>query len=674
MNEWQLPRVALIWLFVSLLLVVMPLFNYLPIWVFICYGVCIFWRYQMFVGKWPRPFAVHKLVIVLLGFSLIYLSFKSFVGLESASAMLIAGVSFKLLEASVRREFILLCFLALLIVAVNFLYSQSFFYSLYLFLCLPVVLTALLSLHLPLDTSSGFGLLKPTTKILLQSLPLMLALFVVFPRFQPFWQITLPNQQAKVGVSDSLSPGDFSNLTRDESLAFRANFEGLVPGKSELYWRGVVLSRFDGRAWHQSDTLFTSSRYVGTDDPSEDGVDYRYSIIQEPSYRQFLFTLATADSVSDKVGKTSNYLLKYQQPIFERIAYHVTSDINQLRAVQLPRWSRYRETQLVKTTNPRAQQFAVELYEQSSSDAAYVDAVLSYFSNQNFYYSLNAPVLGQHNIDEFLFDERTGYCGHYASAFVYLMRAAGIPARVIGGYFGGEVNPLTGSVLVYQYDAHAWAEVWLPTKGWVRVDPTLQVAPDRVLNNVQDLPATAAEYSSRAPLNVNRFKSIAVINYLRLQLDAIDYHWAKMVLQYKGQNQYQFLHELLGEVTAWRIMLLLLFALLPVILWLLLVLIKNKLDHSLATDELAYQRLCYALAKSGCQRQSSEGPIEYVRRVEASKQFSGQSRLLSHIQTATRLFVALRYDSLSDSQRRLMLKQLKLEVRQAVLVLRKWRR
>ena len=665
MHSWQIPRSALIWMFLALLLVVLPLFKYLPVWVFVSYCICILWRYQMFMGKWPRPPARYKMFIVLLGFALIYFSFRSFVGLEAASSMLLAGISFKLLEATTKRDFLLLCYLSLLVVGLNFLYSQTIFYTLYMLLTLPFILTFLLSLHLPLQSGFYLGLMKKPLVMTLQAMPLMVVLFIVFPRFQPFWQITLPNQQAKVGVSESLSPGDISDLTRDESLAFRVDFEGEVPAKSELYWRGVVLSKFDGRAWHQADDIFNDGRYLSDDAPSEDGIEYRYTVIQEPSYRSLLFSLVDANSSDDKLIKTSDYRLKYQQPVFERIVYKVSTDTNKVRSLYLPSWSRYRETQLLKSNNPRAQQFAQSLYRQAITDRGYVDAVLAYFSSQPFYYSLNAPTLGNHNIDEFLFDKRIGYCGHYASAFVYLMRAAGLPARLIGGYFGGEINPLTGSVLVHQYDAHAWAEVWLPTKGWVRVDPTLQVAPDRVLNSVQDLPATAAEYSSRAPLSVNRLRSIAVINYLRLQLDAIDYHWAKMVLQYKDEQQYEFLYRLLGEVTAWRIMLLLLLVLVPVVVWIMYGLLKSKLYSPLSSDQQAYKRLCLALEKAGFKRETSEGPIDFVRRLEKSKG-AVPPALLVYLQAATRLFVALRYDTVSKAQRQLMVRQLKLEVGRAV--------
>ena len=235
-----------------------------------------------------------------------------------------------------------------------------------------------------------------------------------------------------------------------------------------------------------------------------------------------------------------------------------------------------KETLLNGNNNVRARQFAQQLHAASDSDESYIQAVLNYFSEQNFIYSLKPPLLGANNVDEFLFDSRIGFCGHYASSFTFLMRAAGIPARVIGGYQGGELNPLTGSVLVHQFDAHAWTEVWLPQKGWQRVDPTLQVAPDRIANSVQDLPATQSDFFDQANMSALKFKHIALLNKLRLRLDALDYHWANWVLQYKGEKQWSFINRWLGAISFSRIISLLAIVISPVLLWMLWQLYKNK--------------------------------------------------------------------------------------------------
>ncbi|MGK0442926.1 MAG: transglutaminase-like putative cysteine protease [Pseudohongiellaceae bacterium] len=661
LTQWQMPRASLLWLLLAQLLVILPLLKYLPVWLLLGYVACVFWRFQIYRGIFNHPGGYLKTTVVLIGFLVVYYSFGTLIGLEATTSLLLVAFSLKLVECQRKRDCLLLCLLCFLLIAVTFLYEQSLLYSLYLFLCLPAITMTMQSLHFSVESKYSFFDIKKSLIIFVQTVPLMIVLFLVFPRFEPFWQITLPNQQASVGVGNVLSPGDITQLTKDSSLAFRATFENTPPNKNEMYWRGVVLSDFDGRSWRQNEDLFQNRQYRPDDKKSSDGVDYRYTIIQEPSHRPLLFSLAVATSSSQGVSTTNDYLLAYKHNIFERISYRVESDINIKRREQLPQWLRGKETKLTGKGNPRARRFANAEYSKLASDEAYVSAILAYFAQQKFYYSLHVPQLGKNSIDEFLFDSRVGYCGHYASSFVFLMRAAGLPSRVVGGYLGGEINPLTSTVLVHQFDAHAWAEVWLAGKGWVRVDPTLQVAPDRVLNSVHDLPSTAAQFNAQMPLSAIRFKHLAWVNYLRLKFDELDYRWANMVLQYKGDTQLVFLQQLLGEVSTPRIFGFFAIVLLPLIAWIMFDYLKRLFNSTLSYEEKKYQKLCALMSRMGVERQPYEGPIDYVRRVERSG-YDLKKSAIRHLQSATRFYVALRYDRITVEQQRLMRKQMSNEV------------
>ena len=242
------------------------------------------------------------------------------------------------------------------------------------------------------------------------------------------------------------------------------------------------------------------------------------------------------------------------------------------------------------------------------------------------------------------------------------MRAAGIPARVIGGYQGGEINPLTGSVLVHQFDAHAWAEVWLQGRGWVRVDPTAQVSPERIENSIQDIAATANDYLTRSPLSAVRFKNIAWFNRLRMQFDAIEYRWASFVLQYKGEKQISLLNNLLGAVTVTRIIMLIAVVVFPIVVWIMYGLLRSRIHDRRMPEEISYQQLCKIMTNIGFNRDTNEGPIDFAKRVEASSQPIALNTK-HYFLAATRLYVALMYEPQDSGTKVLLRRQLANDVK-----------
>ncbi|WP_339670375.1 DUF3488 and transglutaminase-like domain-containing protein [Dasania marina] len=665
--DWRLPRNAMLWMLAAQLLVLLPHISRIPLWLLCAYGLCVLWRYKVYSGAWSAPKILVKAFFLLAVFAGIYSSYGRFLGLEPMVSLLLAGFAFKLLESYSLRDCVRFIFIGYFTLATVFLFDQGLWISLYVLLSLLLLSASLLSLQLVDLPSRGLMPLNKTAVIFAQALPLTLLLFLLFPRLDPFWQIKLPSHHAKTGVGDVLSPGDISQLSKDSSLAFRANFTDELPPRSAMYWRGVVLSYFDGRAWHlgtfnKKANGHNTLEFPASNSEASGTYRYDYTIIQEPSYRPWLYSIAVASSDTPKILATSDYRLQAQDDIYERTAYQVQSHSHAVMDSHLSAAQYRKETLLNGNNNVRARQFAQQLHAASDSDESYIQAVLNYFSEQNFIYSLKPPLLGANNVDEFLFDSRIGFCGHYASSFTFLMRAAGIPARVIGGYQGGELNPLTGSVLVHQFDAHAWTEVWLPQKGWQRVDPTLQVAPDRIANSVQDLPATQSDFFDQANMSALKFKHIALLNKLRLRLDALDYHWANWVLQYKGEKQWSFINRWLGAISFSRIISLLAIVISPVLLWMLWQLYKNRRQQQIKPHDREYQKLCALMAKYYLQRADNEGPIDFARRVDLSENIENV-KVKQHFLSATRLYVALAYVPQGSDNTVLLQRQLQVEVR-----------
>lgn len=655
--SWQIPRNCLIWLLLSQFVLLLPHVQRLPWWVLLVYGCCTVWRIMVYQGRWSLPPGYVKFALAVLSFGGIYQSYGTVVGLEATVALLFAGFSLKLFEIGTRRDVYLLIYLAYFVAATAFLFSQTLLLSLYLLFCLLVITSALVALHQHGFGAFSLGSLRKAAIIFSQAIPLMIILFLVFPRFQPLWSVPLPSSEGKTGMSDTMSPGDISRLGRSDALVFRVVFDGRIPDQSRLYWRGLVLSQFDGRRWRpgRSGMHWMSPQ---AQNQVKDGFEHpiRYHIIQEPSDHNWTYTLAVAYSASPLLRMVSDYRLITLDPIRSRIQYDVVSDTGAVKGLHLTAHEQHFYTKLPVRGNKRSRQFAQQLRLASSSEPSYIERVLTFFATQKFYYTLEPPVLGANPVDEFLFQTRRGFCEHFASSFVFLMRAAGIPARVVVGYQGGEVNPLDNTVTVRQYDAHAWAEVWLSGKGWIRFDPTAAVSPLRIESGLESALAQNREpFLADSLLSPYRYRNIRWLNRLRLHLEAINYYWTSWILDYQGQRQLDVLGDILGKVNSTRIAILLIsvgLVMFGVISWPLL-----KVRRLLKPEQRLYLDMCRRLSRAGFERKSSEGPIDYARRV-ASQNPSWKPGLLA----ATRAYIKLSFEPLSDTQRKRVYRQFRAEV------------
>ncbi|HVL74925.1 MAG TPA: DUF3488 and transglutaminase-like domain-containing protein, partial [Noviherbaspirillum sp.] len=467
--------------------------------------------------------------------------------------------------------------------------------------------------------------LRTGAGIVLLALPLTAVLFVLFPRMQgPLWGLPADAHSARTGLSETMEPGNIARLARSEAIAFRARFAGAPPAQSELYWRGIVMGDYDGRTWRPLE--MGPSRPVWVD---LRGAPLEYQVTLEPHGKRWLFALDLPRAVpaldENSVLATSDLQLIAAQPINTRVRYDAASHVDYLLQPNEPAAALERWLRLPAGFNPRTRELAARLRASAAGDAARVETVLRMFREQPFRYTLEPPRLGTHVVDEFLFDSRAGFCEHYAGAFVFLMREMGIPARVVTGYQGGEINPADGFMVVRQSDAHAWAEVWLRGRGWVRVDPTAAVAPERVEQNLASLiPPTA--FGGLVTLDPSRSMIANQLLRLRHGWEAMNNSWNQWVLNYSPQRQRELLRRFGFSDPDWRTLGLLLGVclVLAAALTLLLMTLRQKRHDPL---EALYETLCRRMARRGMARLPHEGPRAYATRlVGADSSLNGQEK------------------------------------------------
>lgn len=571
--RYLLPRNSLLWLITAQGLAIAPLLLELPFWLMGVWVLVLIWRLQEFRGRWPMPGRMAKAALVSLCVAGLFASFGRLLGLEPMVALLICALLLKQLEMQRRKDALLLVYLTFFLIGVQFLFAQTLLAALYGAVCLWCTLSALLSMHQPTGHSQPRRSLRLAGRLCLHTIPLMILLFLVMPRVGSLWSVPNATQSAKTGVSDSMSPGDFSRLSKAGGVAFRVSFDGERPAQDQLYWRGLVLSDFDGRSWTQAvrgdhrrgafvdwqgDTP-SSWRQASRPVPASEvagQAPVTYNIIMEASHQRWLYSLMmpVAFEQDSLYGITRNFSLVRREPVHQRLQYQVSSQLRYgLETDSLPDDRRARELQLPQGFNPQTVARAQEWRAQVDSDQAYIDRVLAFF-REDFFYTLEPPLLGRDSTDEFLWQTRRGFCEHFASSFVVMMRAAGVPSRVVAGYQGGEYNPVNDYLVVHQYDAHAWAEVWLEGRGWVRVDPTAAVAPERVQRSLGDMQSSLVE----GAMSLGRYRQFPLIAQLRMEWDAVNYRWYKAVISFDRDAQSDLLNRWLNGASPLKLVLVML--------------------------------------------------------------------------------------------------------------------
>lgn len=542
MNRQALPRVALTWLLVAQALVILPHLPHLPLWVVGFWLGCAGWRIQVYRMRANYPNGLAKLALVIAAAAGVWLSRGSLIGLDAGVVLLIAAFVVKLVELKTRRDALVLILLGFFAVATSYLFDASLLAAAFSLLPVTALLAALIGLQQSSFADGPWRTLRLAGGLLAQAAPLMLLLFLLFPRLGPLWSLPLPSARASTGLSDSMAPGDMIELGQSAELAFRVRFDGPPPPQEHLYWRALTLENFDGERWTQGGYAQSAALAQWT----RQGPALSYQVVMQPSARPWLFGLdMIGDGPADAQLK-SDFRLQRKTPVREVLMYRATSWPQALRDADVAEQALRRNLQLPARGNPRARAWARQLRERYRQPDQLVAAVLQHFHDQPYAYTLRPPATGAERIDGFLFDTRRGFCEHYAGAMTFVLRAAGIPARVVTGYQGGERNPNGDYLLVHQFDAHAWVEYWQAGAGWRSVDPTFQVAPTRIERGLEQALAGEGSFLAGSPFSLERYRDFAALNGLRLAWDRLNYGWQRWVLGYQGEAQAQVLARWFG--------------------------------------------------------------------------------------------------------------------------------
>lgn len=632
-SEFQIPRNSLAWLLVAQAAVIAPHVTRLVPWIILVWIGCALWRIMVFTGRWSYPGRWTKALFVFAGMIGVPLGYRTILGIEPAIALLIVAFVLKLLEMQNKRDAYIVIYLAFFVAITEFLFYQSIPASLYIGFVMILITTALIGLNQTRGHLRPIHSFRLAAVLLLQSVPLMVVLFVLFPRVAPLWTVPLPSQTGKTGISDSMTPGDIANLTRSDDLAFRVTFAGEVPPSSQLYWRGLVFTDFDGQKWEQSKMRFGRQRFEMAKRMNapwdrlieRHGDIVEYSVIMEPTYQNWLFALPTPVPLTEGTALTRDFRLFSMKPIQKRFRYEVRSYLDNSTEKELSRAMRYRMQLLPEEGNPVARSLALRMYGQSGNTQAYIDRVLTMFNQEEFVYTLRPPLLGDDSVDEFLMETRRGFCEHFAGSFVFLMRAVGIPARVVVGYQGGEYNPIGNYVAVHQFDAHAWTEVWIEGEGWRRVDPTSAVAPERIEDGLEAAVSGEDSFLENSPLSWLKYRQALWLTDIRLQLSAIEHYWDTWIVGYNPTMQMRLLEQYMGHVTPRKIAFALLGGSILAMSIVGLVLLTKPTARLLDPATREYLKFCHILARQGVERLIGEGPNNFAERVARQRPHLGDA-------------------------------------------------
>ncbi len=600
---------TLLRLLAVLILVLGPHAARLPKWETAAVLVVISWRawaarrHFTMPGKWIRG------ALTLAAFAAVYASYGRINGQHAGVALLVVMAALKLTEMDQRRDVMVMVFLMYFVCTTHFLFSQELWTLVYLLLAAIAVTTVLIESNHAGEPLPVKVTLRRGSALVAQALPLMLLMFVLFPRVPgPLWGLPSDAGASRSGLSDRMAPGDIAALILSDELAFRVRFDGAVPPQNQLYWRGPVFWDFDGREWSEGGPVYTAPYPVQLQASS-----IGYEITLEPNRTNWLFALDAVDQSqlpADSLVTADGRLLAIK-PVRERILYRAVSHPRYLAQLELPERHRRMSLRLPRSRNPQTLALAQRWRAEGKDDAALVSAALTLFRKEQFFYSLKPPILGGDDpVDEFLFTTRKGFCEHYASAFTTLMRAAGIPARVVTGYQGGARNAIGGYYTVRQSDAHAWSEVWLADKGWLRVDPTAAVAPNRIELNLQ-----AALAADEALPFAFRRSSQWMFAELEARWDWANAQWNRWVLAYGPELQKQLMSRV--GLEGWRDLMLAMIVALSVVTGVFgLIALRRALPARTEDTPLRLWRQATArLARDGLVQRPQEGPQQFVARV-----------------------------------------------------------
>ncbi|GIX29552.1 MAG: protein-glutamine gamma-glutamyltransferase [Porticoccaceae bacterium] len=614
------PRPAAFWLAAAATVAVAPFARHLPLWAVLVaplaagFHLALFRRGRAAGGRWLPALALGACLAALA------LEFPRWRALEPMASLLLAAFGLKFLELRSTRDAAALVLLGFFVAAVLPLFAQGPAVGLYL-LAVALLLVASLA-ALQLGGGGGRGVpLRLAARLLVSALPLALVLFVALPRVGAFWSV--PSPAAVTGMGDELVLGEVAELSRSAQVAFRVRFEGPPPPPAERYWRGLVLSRFDGRSWREVSWGHGEGvvAWAGQEpswwrrDLVLAGPPRVYEVFLEPGGGRHLYALLGSRMLTPGTGMTRLQTAVALPSPAGRFRYRAEyRSVVAFEAGGLPDVRRRIELALPAQGNPRSRALAARWRAEAGSPEAFLERILEHF-RRHFAYTLRPPPLPPEDaVDAFLFETRRGFCEHFAAALAFMLRAGGVPARVVIGFQGGELHPTEGYLTVRRYDAHAWTEAWLAGRGWVRVDPTAVVAPDRLTLGLLGL-LGAEQVLAEEPVALERLRHLPGIERLRWALDTLDYAWGRWVLGYRGV-QGELLGRLFGALPPRWLLLPALAALLFALLLAAALALPLARARAHPADRL-FERFCRRLARVGLRRVKGETARAFCRRAAA---------------------------------------------------------
>ncbi len=597
------------WLVAAMGFVIAPHVERLPWWAsVVCLGAGA-WRWWVARNGLRTPAWLVMAAIALAVTAGAFVEYRRLFGREVGVMLLIVMLCLKVLEMKMKRDAMVVIFLGFFLALTNFLYSQTILMGAYMFVCVWLLVATLIGFNRINSDASIKQRLVPAAWLLFQSIPLMIVFFILFPRVSgPLWN-TPQEMQARTGLSDSMSPGDISKLSQSDAIAFRVEFEGAVPNNTDLYWRGPVLGMQSGRGWRMYDALPVSKvEYTAL------GPETRYRVTLQPHNKPWLFALDIPSALPPNAIMLADYQMRSREPVSALRAYSIASHLNyridaESSPAELQRYLNYNQR-----INPRTIALGKQMRLRHPDTKVLIEELMRMY-NREFTYTLEPPTLGANPMDEFLFETKLGFCEHYAGSFALIMRAAGVPSRVVTGYQGGEVNPVSRQLVVRQAEAHAWTEVWLSDLGWLRVDPTFAVSPLRINRGMSAALGPIGVFD-----NLLAADRLGILRSVAYTWDAINTEWNRWVVGFNQERQRGMFDGIGIPDVDWR----------TLAIWLIggvfiagggvgLILLARGYRNRKSPVDAAFEHFCAQMARQGLCRSASEGPVDFLKRVELAR-------------------------------------------------------
>jgi transglutaminase-like putative cysteine protease len=466
--------------------------------------------------------------------------------LKTMINLLVVACCLKILNLHFTGDYQMVASIQLFLIGCGLIFHQNLAYSLFYCSLIIMLFCALHAIKIRETTYTLYT--KQTLLLIAQAVPIAIILFFVTPKLTPLWKMPVA-KSSQTGLSESMTPGDIASLAKSDELVFRAEFKGELPAPNERYWRAIVLDEFDGKTWSIAEK---PKRYPLPSEVTFTGKALDYVVIAEPTSTNWLYSLdipVIIQSLSTQgMSVNQQFQLQTKNPLHAKGLYVVKSFVEQALNIYKGYEDTARYLQIPNRGNNKTVNYVLNNISPSMSTREKLNRLNSVFADNDFTYSLSPPLMQQNPIDQFLFEDRIGFCSHYASALTYMLRLANVPARIVTGYQGGEVQS-ENVISVHQYDAHAWVEAWDDELGWIRSDPTAIVAPNRVLSGLLSSAQNREEFRSESPFSLTLLQDYTLFNDLRLLLAEIDHSWSQSVLRYSQESQRSLLKKIFGDMT-----------------------------------------------------------------------------------------------------------------------------